>query len=290
MARKHSQSAESLPSAPENDVPVLETEAIQIAHLRFPPGESNFRAEAAHTLFVNLTSRPQNYLQTQDGKTHTGLYRNGDMLLTPANLPLFVRWEGEENCLQVQIRETFLKRIAEETLGKNGDRLTLVPTFQSRNPQLESIANLLVAEMQQHQSTEALYLDSLANVLAVQLLRHHGTTSAPLPSYDGGLPPKQLARVLDYVEASLAEDIKLADLAGLLNMSPFHFGRMFKQSLGISPHQYVIQQRLDRAKLLLKHSDRTIIDIAFECGFNSHSHLSKQFRKATGTTPTAFRR
>ena len=118
------------------------TETIQIEHLQLPSGESDFHAEAAHTLFVNLTPRPLHYLQQQDGKTHTGLYRHGEMLITPANTPLFVRWEGVENCLQIQLPDAFLKRVAEETLGKDGNRLTLVPTFQSRNQQLEAIANL----------------------------------------------------------------------------------------------------------------------------------------------------
>ena len=291
MDLAQAQPADSFPedSHPSESALVLGTETIQIEQLRFPPGEGDFCAEAAHTLFVNLTSRPQPYLQKQDGKIHTGLYRHGDMLITPANTPLFVRWEGDENCLQIQLPTSFLKRVAEETLGKDSDRLTLVPTFQSRNQQLEAIATLLMAEVQQRQPNGALYLDSLANVLAMQLLRNYGTTSAQLPTYEGGLPTYQLNRVLDYIDAGLTEEIKLSNLAELLGMSPFHFGRMFKQSTGISPHQYVIQQRLERAKHLLKNSDRAIIDIALDCGFTSHSHLSKQFRKVIGMTPRNFR-
>jgi AraC family transcriptional regulator len=292
MAIAQSQATDVFPedSHPSESALVLGTETIQIEHLQLPPGESEFYAEAAHTLFVNLTPRPLQYLQKQDGKTHTGLYCHGEMLITPANTPLFVRWEGDENCLKIQLPETFLKRVAEESLGKDGDRLTLVPTFQYRHQQLAAIAHLVMGEVQQRQPGGALYLDSLANALAVQLLRHHGTASAQLPSYEGGLPMYQLNQVLDYIDAGLTEDIKLADLAELLGMSPFHFGRMFKQSLGISPHQYVIQQRVERAKRLLKQTDQAIIDIALDCGFNSHSHLSKQFRQVTGLTPREFRR
>jgi AraC family transcriptional regulator len=291
MALEQSQSADAFPedSHRGESALVLETETIQIEHLGFPPGEADFYAEAAHTLFVNLKSRPLQYLHAQDGKTHTGLYRHGDMLITPAKTPLFVRWEEDEDCLKIQLPTTFLKQVAEETLGKDRDRLTLVPTFQSRQQQLEAISALLIAEVQQRQSSGGLYLDSLANVLAVQLLRNYGTASAQLATYEGGLPTYQLNQVLDYIDAGLAGDIKLANLAGLLNMSPFHFGRMFKQSMGISPHQYVIQQRLERAKHLLKQSDQAIIDIALECGFNSHSHLSKQFRKVMGVSPKTFR-
>ncbi len=98
---------------------------------------------------------------------------------------------------------------------------------------------------------------------------------------------------MDYIDTYLEQNIKLADLAQLLDMSQFHFSRLFKrlfkQSLGITPHQYLSQQRVERAKKLLKKTDRLIIDIALECGFSSHSHLSKQFRQFTGMTPKAYR-
>lgn len=158
-----------------------------------------------------------------------------------------------------------------------------------RDGQIGAIATLLRTELSQNQPGGALYLDSLANLIAVQLLRHYGSSQSPLPSYAGGLSPRQLSQVLAYFDAYLTQDIKLADLAQLLNMSAFHFSRLFKQSLGLAPHQYLIQQRVERAKGLLQDSDRAIIDIALECGFSSHSHFSKQFRQVTGTTPKAYR-
>ncbi|WP_235595989.1 helix-turn-helix domain-containing protein [Mastigocoleus testarum] len=120
-------------------------------------------------------------------------------------------------------------------------------------------------------------------------IRQHAATKPQLPIYEGGLPLHQLQKILNYIDAHLERDIKLTDLARLLDMSQFHFSHLFKQSIGISPYQYLIQQRVERAKKLLKQTDRLIVDIALECGFNSHSHLSKKFRQFTGMTPKAYR-
>ena len=288
MTFEPSQSADAFPedSHSSESALVLNTEQVQIEQLELPPGQADFQGETAPTLFVDLSLY---CLQAQDGKTHIELYRHDDMWVTLANTPLFMHWEGDENCLRVQLSVTLLKRVAAATLGTDSNRLTLVTTVQSSQQQLAALSTLLIAEAQEHQASSRVYLNSLATVLAVQLLRNYRTTSAPLPSYEGGLPTEQLHQIRDYIDAGLTGNIKVADLARLLNMGPLQFARMFKQSRGISPHQYVIQQRLERAKYLLKHSDLAIIDIALECGFNSHRHLSQQFRKAMGMTPRTFR-
>lgn len=275
---------------PRQVSPTLTGEHIQVQHLRNPPGEGPYHQEGDHTIFMSLAPRPIPYLQTQDGQTHTGLYRKGDLLITPANTPLFVRWEGDENCLQIQLTAQFLKSVARENLQNDCDRLELVPTFQTRDVHLEAIATMLFSEFQQNTSGNQLYLDSLANILAVNLLRQHGTTRPKLPIYEGGLPQRQLMQILDYIEAHLDQNLKLENLAQLLDISQFHFSRLFKQSMGIAPHQYLTQQRVERAKQLLKRTDQSIVDIALHCGFNSHSHLSKKFRQITGLTPKSYRK
>lgn len=265
-------------------------ENIQVQLLQNPAGEGSCQYKDEHTLFISLASRPIHYLQAQNKKTHTGLYRRGDILITPANTPLFVRWSGEENCLKIRLTTQFMQRVARETLEQDPDRLELLPEFQIRSPQIEASSMMILTELQQDHLNSRLYLDSLSNVLAVNLLRQHTACKPRLPTYEGGLPPRQLSQVLDYVDSYLDRNIRLADLAQLLDLSPFHFSRLFKQSIGATPHQYLKQQRIERAKRLLQKTDQLIVDIALECGFNSHSHLSKQFRQLTGMTPKAYRK
>jgi AraC family transcriptional regulator len=124
----------------------------------------------------------------------------------------------------------------------------------------------------------------------VHLLRNYAATQVRLSLPTDGLPAYYLQRVTDYIHDSLEQDIKLADLAAVLDMSQFHFGRCFKQALGLSPHQYIIQQRVERAKQLLRHKELSLSEIAFQCGFSSQSHLGEWFRKTVGITPKAYRK
>jgi len=105
----------------------------------------------------------------------------------------------------------------------------------------------------------------------------------------GGLTPRALQRVRDYMEAHLAENIELQALADIAGLSRFHFARMFKQSVGTPPHYYLMQRRLERAQMLLAESNLSIAQIALESGFGEQSHFSRRFRLFFGITPRAFR-
>ncbi|MGB0561454.1 MAG: helix-turn-helix domain-containing protein [Spirulinaceae cyanobacterium] len=94
-----------------------------------------------------------------------------------------------------------------------------------------------------------------------------------------------------YIQAHLAEEIHLADIAQLIGMSQYYFCRLFRQSVGVSPYKYVIQQRVERARTFLQQfQEMKIADIALDCGFANQSHLCKHFRKLLGTTPKRYRR
>lgn len=282
-------------SQPETDgLPILSSQPqrwndITVEQFQSPPGECNCPYRDEHVVCLSLSSRPVRFLQIREGKTYTGLYAKGDISLTPAKVPFFARWDGDDHYLQIRMTSRLIQRVAREALDLQSDRLELLPEFRIRDPQLEAIGMLLLTELQQGHASSKLYIESLANVLAVHLLRHYATNQLSLPVYEGGLPQRQLVQVLDYIHEHLNQDIKLADLAALLGMSQFHFSHQFKRAIGTTPYHYLLHQRIEQAKQLLKQTDRSITEIAFLCGFNSHSHLSKQFRQITGMTPKAYR-
>uniref|UniRef100_A0A832H5N2 Helix-turn-helix domain-containing protein n=1 Tax=Oscillatoriales cyanobacterium SpSt-402 TaxID=2282168 RepID=A0A832H5N2_9CYAN len=282
-------------SQPEcNCVPILSSqdqgwENILVEQFQHSSGEGRTYYQDEHVICLSLASRPVRFLQMKGGKTHSSLYGKGDISITPAEMSFFARWEGDDHYMQIRIASQFIQQVAREALAMNPNRIELLPEFRIRDPQIESIGMLLLAELQQENIGGKLYIDSLANVLAVHLLRQYVSDKPNLPIYEGGLPQRQLQQILEYLHDHLSQDIKLADLANLLGMSQFHFSHLFKQSTGTSPYQYLLQQRIERAKQLLKQTDQSIMEIAFLCGFNSHSHLSKQFRQSTGMTPKAYR-
>ncbi len=133
------------------------------------------------------------------------------------------------------------------------------------------------------------YGEALAEMLAVHLVRHYTTEAPLLRPNDGGLAPNQLKRALEFIHANLAADTSLQSVANEVGLSPFHFARQFKRATGLAPHQYLIQQRVERAKELLVHSLASVAEVAQQVGFCDQSHFARHFRRLFGMTPKAFR-
>lgn len=264
-------------------------ESIRVEEFHQPPGQIKHQSQAEHAICICLAPRPFRLLQVKGDRRYTSLYTKGDMSITPAGLPFLARWDGDDRYLWIRLPLHFTQKVAKEAVEIDPDRVELLPEFRARNSSIEQIGMMLLSELKNGGLAGRLYVESLANVLAVELLRNYSATQPSVSLYSGGLSDRQLLTVIDYINDNLAEEIKLLDLAQLLGMSQFHFSHLFKQSIGIPPHQYVIQQRVERAKRFLKQTELSIAEVALLCGFNSHSHLSKWFRQLTGMTPKAYR-
>ena len=134
------------------------------------------------------------------------------------------------------------------------------------------------------------YADALSHVLMHELFRLERTAPAAARPVRGGLPAWQQKRVVEFIEEHLAEEISLAALAELVDLSHYHFARTFTQSFGAPPHRYHMARRMDRAKGLLQRPALSVTQIGARIGFRETSSFTRAFRKFTGLTPTEYRR
>lgn len=219
-----------------------------------------------------------------------GRLREGSLTILPAEAP--TQWQlgrqGDVRHLHLYLRPDFVKAVAGEA-GVNADRVEIAPAIGAHDPRFEQIGLALLEELHAPGLGGRLYAESLATLLAIQLLRHQSAAGLPTPKRVARLSPVLLARTVEYVEEHLAEEISLPALAGAVGLSPYHFARCFRASTGLSPHQYVIRRRVERARLLLASTDRSLAAIACEVGFASGSHLATHVRRLLGVTPSRLR-
>jgi AraC family transcriptional regulator len=146
-------------------------------------------------------------------------------------------------------------------------------------------AELLTARVAGNSRTVA----DLTQLLATYLAEKYTSATSAQPEFRGGLPIRQLRKVEDYVTEHLTEEIAVETLAELVELNPFHFSRVFKQSTGMTPLQFVTRERITRAQQLIRETSRSLIEIALDVGYMSPSHFARVFRKVAGLTPTEFR-
>ncbi|MEO1391170.1 MAG: AraC family ligand binding domain-containing protein, partial [Cyanobacteria bacterium J06634_6] len=156
---------------------------------------------------MSLTTQPHRIYQKIGDLQHIGLYRRGDLCITPNGVPSAYHTEGDDHYLYVQISSTFLQQVAEEALELSSSQVEIVPAFQIRNPQLEQLLRLLQTELHEDGRMGQLYIDSLANALVVNLLQDHSATHPRIAQYEGGLGDLKLLQVVNYINSALDQSI-----------------------------------------------------------------------------------
>ncbi|MFQ4138527.1 AraC family transcriptional regulator [Nodosilinea sp. PGN35] len=254
--------------------------------------EMELPALSDHWLYFH-TGDPAPLVQKRDDHLHESTLHQRDSLLVPAGQPSYWCQAPDMSdiiCapLHICLKPALIQQVAEVS-DIDSTRFELVHGFGRQDVQLHQIGMLIFAELRSGGMMGQLYIESLTQALVIHLLRRYSTLAKPIASPNNRLTNAQLQQAIDYIHAHLNRDLSLTELASVVNISPTYFASLFKKVIGISPHQYVIKQRVERAEVMLKGTDLAIADIALQVGFSSQSHLTQQFKRLTGVTPKQVR-
>ncbi len=274
------------------DLPILSSgplgwNGLIAERFRHAPAEHHFPALPEDITSLYLGQPVRSVRWSGDG-IHEGPTSKGDVTVKASGQPVGWHFDGDVDLLVMRFAPAFLLHVAEEN-GLNPSVVELRPSLDGRDNAVKHIGLAMLAEMEAGGASGRVYGDALATALATHLLRNHGAFPQDVSSRGGGLPKDALRRVTDFVNDNLSLDLGLSEMAGVANLSQYHFSRQFKRSTGLSPHQYVIGRRVKRARELLLRTDLSVGDVASAVGFTHQSHLAHHVRRHFGVAPSSLR-
>jgi AraC family transcriptional regulator len=242
-----------------------------------------------HHLIGYCPSGSARLVQTRAGVVHSGTVSAGTTYLMPAGCDSV--WEGDSG-QSVRMRVSpSLVALAGEQLGRKSVPIEIRSVFLTRDPVIERLAQSFVSEIEMKaHPAQALIVDALSTALAAHLLRSYNAFEPAGFVPERSLGKLEVARLTEFIEENLDRPICLEDLAALVNVSRFHFSRLFKRTIGVTAISYVEQCRIRRAKALILETALPLAQIALATGFADQSHFTRRFQRHVGCTPAAFAR
>jgi AraC family transcriptional regulator len=237
----------------------------------------------AHRINLQLTAVPNATVQVESGRTRQ--LTVAGLSFVPAGVTVRTMMGAGASIGVLQASAIYEAAATELALPYSTD---FAPVWSLTDPVLETLMRLLLDEVDSP-FTDDLVADALNRAIAIQMLRGRVGDAARL-ARAGKLPPALLRRVLDYIESHLGRALTLAELSDTAGLSPFHFSRCFKLSVGISLANFLAQRRIERAKQLLLRSPQPLAEIALAVGFENQASFTARFHRETGISPGRFRK
>lgn len=276
-----------LPKAPEAAHAQLPPSGILVERHIVEPGEFPTHEHPDFCLHLQIGGLAR-FEWWSEGRNSIENGRPGSLILIPPGTRDRLRWTGSSQRLILSIGEEQLEKFAREMDFRTS------PAFRTHWNLHDPALGHIVAEMGEQTRLGwplgSLYFDLLSVSLSSLLVSRHSADKVHLPESKGGLGLRQLRRAMEYMSDHLADDLRLDHIARELKVSSFHFAHEFRKSTGQTPYQYLLDQRMSRAKTLLGATPFAVQAIASLVGFHSPINFVRAFRSRVGTTPGEWRK
>jgi AraC family transcriptional regulator len=225
-------------------------------------------------------------LSIDGGPTERFEYIAGDIALCCRQVVGLVQSRDRISGLRFELSDFRLS----EAAGEVNREIELPRNPKLKDPRIRSLLTAVNIERASGFPSGQLFLQSIEVALAAVLVQTYSLSMKARRRIRGGLSDIGRRNVVDFVRSRISEDISLTDMAAVTGVSTAHFSHIFKNSMGESPHQFVLQQRVQHAKELLGSLNLRVIDIALACGFKTQQHFARIFRQICGLSPTEYQR
>ncbi len=272
---------------PERTSRGLGWEQLYVSTQSEQPYQASFGAAPSHLVILHRNG-PVTVRRGHLGLISSRTVPPGGLFVHPAGKDLTVELGGPLDTVHAYLTDELL------SAAHDGEPVELVEELGTLDPLVEHLMLTLDGVMREWEPSARTYVDHLGRALAAQLARQHSVhvrrTPQPVPGPRAGLNDRQFHAVRELVEERLAEPLPLRELAAATGLGVSQFARQFKARTGLSPHQFLIQRRVDTASLLLRCTGTPIAEVAQRCGFSHQEHLTRVLRAHLGVTPAAMRR
>jgi AraC family transcriptional regulator len=242
-----------------------------------------------HRLMVAV-GKPILFEWKEDSQWRHKQFNTGDFCLQTHGDVNAPRWTESLDIIAIALEPEFVSRAFRDASSPPVN-IAFETERCVTDPDIARFAARLKNELKSASYAGRLYGESLAIAFALHLIEKYGRGASKLPVPRGKLSSAQVRRAVEFIHENLAGDLSIETLASEAYLSAFHFARLFKQTLGLTPHQYVLQNRIERAKRLIVTSPRlNLTEISLSVGFFDQSHFTNAFKRVVGATPKAFLR
>lgn len=265
-----------------------EWRGVKVHRARVVPGRMLEHEAEAHEINISISGHLVTERISATGRHVTSRAGAGTLCLTPAGQTVGAVWDKPLDNLGILLDPRYVRQTASE--NRFSTNFEFQEIYREKDPLVQHIGLALLEESAGGAATAgSLYADSLIQTLTLHLLKNYTTARAASEIANGGLSGYRLRRVREYIDAHLDEELSLAELAAVADLSQYHFARAFRKSTGQTPQQYLMKQRIERAKELLAREDLPLVEVGLRTGFKNQSHFTTLFRRFTKLTPKTWR-